>query len=102
MDKVTQVTQAIFNAIDEVNTSLPPDRQLTKSSETTLFGRGGSLDSLGLVNFVVTTEKHLEEALHTPVSLADEKAMSQRNSPFRTVGSLVAYVCTLMEEAAHA
>jgi acyl carrier protein len=52
---------------------------------TKLFGEGGLLDSMGLVSLVI------EEQLKVNVRLADEKALSQRHSPYRSVGTLVAY-----------
>lgn len=60
-------------------------------STTALFGRDGCLDSLGLVSLVVGLEQALQDELNLNVSLADEKALSQRQSPYRTVGSLAAY-----------
>ncbi len=60
-------------------------------STTALFGRDGCLDSLGLVSLVVGVEQALQDELNVTVSLADEKALSQRHSPYRTVGSLVDY-----------
>src|SRR5262249_58030703 len=87
-----RVLEAVYRAIDEVNLQLPADRRLKKSSETALFGRAGSLDSLGLVNLIVAVEQAVEDELGASVTLADEKAMSQNASPFRTVGSLAAYV----------
>lgn len=90
------ILDLIYAAIDEINPTLPPDRQIAKSPETQLFGRGSALDSLGLVNLVVATEARLMEAGAT-VSLADERAMSQRQSPFRSVATLRDYVATLLE-----
>ena len=93
--------QAIFYAIDEINEQLPEKKQiLTKSVDTVLFGESGKLDSLGLVSLIVATEQRLEELFEVYLTLADEKAMSQKNSPFRTVGTLAEYISKLMEEKA--
>lgn len=83
---------AIYSAIDEINEQLPKGRQLEKTAEAKLFDKEGVLDSLGLVNLIVATEQQLEEQLGVSVTLADERAISQRNSPFRTVGTLVEYI----------
>jgi len=101
MEVQNQVTVAVYAAIDELNSQFPKPK-VEKSAETILFGKGGSLDSLGLINLIVIAEKHLEEALRTCITLADERAMSQRNSPFRSVGTLISYVCTIVKEPAHA
>ena len=63
---------------------------------TALFGREGCLDSLGLVSLVVGVEQALQDELNVAVSLADEKALSQRQSPYRTVGSLAAYAASAL------
>lgn len=59
-----------------------------------LLGRGAVIDSLGLVALIVEVEQRLEERHGFVVTLADERAMSQRHSPFRTVGTLTDYVWT--------
>jgi D-alanine--poly(phosphoribitol) ligase subunit 2 len=63
---------------------------------TPLFGREGILDSLGLVSLVVGVEQAIEDQLSVSISLADEKAMSQKNSPYRTIGSLAEYASRLV------
>lgn len=65
-------------------------------SETPLFGQDGILDSLALVSLVVSMEQAIEDRFGVSVSLADEKAMSQKNSPYRTIGSLADYASRLI------
>jgi acyl carrier protein len=60
-------------------------------SETPLFGQEGILDSVGLVTLIVAVEQAIEDTFGVSVSLADEKAMSQRHSPYRTIGTLAEY-----------
>jgi acyl carrier protein len=66
------------------------------NSGTRLFGRDGALDSLGLVTLIVAVEQALEDQYGVSVSLADEKAMSQKHSPYRTIGSLAEYASRLI------
>ena len=61
-------------------------KEIDKNTE--IFGTKGALDSLGLVEFLVSLEQKIETAYDTSLTIADEKAMSQKNSPFRTVNSL--------------
>jgi acyl carrier protein len=68
--------------------------------DTRLIGREGVFDSMGLVTLIVDVEQRLEEEYDIVVVLADERAMSQKHSPFRSVGSLAAYICQLVEEEA--
>ncbi|MCS6841401.1 MAG: hypothetical protein NZ699_04740 [Roseiflexus sp.] len=65
---------------------------------TYLIGRRALLDSLGLVTLIVDLEQKIEEAFGVALTLANERAMSQKNSPFLTVGSLADYICALIDE----
>jgi len=67
--------------------------------ETPLFGRDGMLDSMGLVALVVALEQAIEDEYGLTVSLADERALSERRSPFRTIGALAEYASRLIEGA---
>lgn len=67
--------------------------------ETRLFGGGGVLDSLGLVSVVVELEQKLSDLQGRDVSLMNDRAVSQTNSPFRTVESLADYVWRELENA---
>ena len=93
-----KIIQVIFDAADELNAQNPEKQALRKSIDTVLFGEAGTLDSLGLVNLIVTTEQKIEEEFGILVSLADERAMSQKHSPFRTIGSLGDYIAILIKE----
>ncbi len=96
---LAEVQSAVASAIDELNQSRPADRQIGKSDETVLYGAGSVMDSLGLVNLIVSIESAVGERFGVAITLADEKAMSLRNSPFRSVGTLGAYVHQLVNEA---
>ncbi len=93
-----RIIQTIFNAVDDINQLLIEEQQLEKSIGTVLFGKSGELDSQGLVNLIVAIEQKIEEEFEVPITLADEKAMSQKNSPFRTIGTLADYISLLLEE----
>jgi len=95
-----RIIKVIYTAIKEENVMLPPERQLTPSTETILYGREGKLDSLGLVNLIVSTEQKIEEDFGVSITLADEKAMAERTSPFRTVQTLADYIARLLGETA--
>ncbi|MGH3117315.1 MAG: acyl carrier protein [Gaiellales bacterium] len=67
--------------------------------DTALLGRDGVLDSMGLVALVVAVEQVIEDEYGVSVSLADERALSERKSPFKTVGTLAEYAGRLVEGA---
>ncbi len=96
MDLKQKVLKIVFDAIDDFNSSFPAEKKLEKSVDLHLFGVQGGLDSLGFVNLIVAIEQKIEEEFRVSVSLADSKALSQQNSPFRTVGLLVEYICLLL------
>ena len=61
-----------------------------------VFGPGGTLDSLGLVNFLADLEYRVAEEFGRDVVLASEQAMSRSRSPFRDVSALSEYVLELL------
>jgi len=101
MSNRESIIRLIYEAIDEFNLQHPPEERLEKSAESVLFGPSGRLDSLGLVDLILATEQKITEDLDVAVTLADEKAMSQKTSPFRTVGSLADYIGLLLGEVGH-
>jgi acyl carrier protein len=94
------VRHVIYAAIDEHNEAVEAPARLAKSEDTVLFGRGGSLDSVGLVSLIVGVEQGIEERFGVCMTLADERAMSQKSSPFRSVRALTEYVHACLEESA--
>lgn len=95
------LTDIIYPSIDEMNDSLGEDEtRIAKAEDATIFGSGAALDSIGLVNFIVIVEERIDEQTGQSLVLANEKAMSQKSSPFRTVQSLAAYIETLLEDDA--
>ncbi len=89
------IESVILASIAIVNQSRLPGEQLGISPDAAIFGHGSPLDSLGLVSLLIEIEDQL--ALRgCPISLSDERAVSQKRSPFRDVPSLVTYVETLL------
>ena len=85
-----QALQVVYDAIDILNRQLPQSRRLTKSPDTIIVGPSGTLDSLGIVNFVLAVEERAGEVAGAPVRLLDEGAMLDDSGPFRSVRTLVA------------
>lgn len=61
-------------------------------SSTKLFNGREGLDSLGLVTLLINIEQKIESEYGTSLTIADEKAMSEKNSPFKTIGSLIIFL----------
>jgi acyl carrier protein len=97
-DDIEKLTRgAVEDALEEQDLEVPADL----GTETKLFGRNAPLDSLGLVSLVMEIEERLEEEHSLSVVLADERAMSRRASPFRTLGSLVDYIEECLRSGQH-
>jgi len=69
----------------------------TPNPDTALYGLKSNIDSIGLVSIIVATEQKIEEEFGVAITLADEKAMSQNNSPFLSIGSLSDYIGNLLK-----
>jgi len=92
-----EIQKIIFSAIEMTNNAREDDKQIPVSEDTELYGTGGQLDSMGLVAFLVDIEESFMDN-EIEISLSDERAMSQSNSPFRNVQSLTDYIATLIKE----
>lgn len=96
--KIENIEKIVFSTIDALNQELNKEDRLKKSLETRLFGGNSNLDSLGLINLIVAVEQNIEDEFDVTITLADERAMSQETSPFRTVGTLTDYIEMLLGE----
>ena len=79
-----------------VQSGLPPLQSVT--GETVLVGKDAVLDSLGVVSLIVEVEQRVEAGHSVSVTLANDKAMSARNSPFRTVDVLTDHLLAMIAE----
>jgi acyl carrier protein len=91
------IREVVLSAMRNVNEARDEASQLVVSAEAPIFGPESSLDSLGLVGLLLDIEEGLQ-AIGCEVVLSDERAVSQKRSPFRSVQSLVSYVGTLARE----
>jgi acyl carrier protein len=94
----TALQHLVFAVIDELNEVEFADKPVAKAIDTPLFGSSGQLDSLDLVTLVLAIEDRTADELGRRLSLANDRAMSQERSPFRTIGTLVDYMATLLDE----
>ncbi len=83
--------------VQSYNENLDEPVDLSAGAESVLFGEGGVLASVDFVTLVLDIEEAVEDATGQSITLADERAMSQKHSPFRTVGTLADYITSLLE-----
>jgi acyl carrier protein len=93
-----KIRQMLFEVLDELNRLRPEAEHLKKDPGTPLAGDSGKLDSAALINLIVLTEQKTAQELGRPILLTDDRAMSQINEVFRTVGSLADYIHMLLNE----
>ena len=61
------------------------------NENTVLFGSESVLDSMGLVNVIIDIESRFLDKGYE-ISLTSEKAMSRKQSPFRTISTLAEFI----------
>ncbi len=91
------IEQIILNALTNLADELESEDLRNPNKDTKIYGIDGNLDSLALVSLIADLESELSEKLNINIVLADEKAMSMRNSPFRDVTTLTQYIYDLTQ-----
>jgi acyl carrier protein len=92
MEDASGARQIVFDVIDQMNHEFPEQEGLNKSPSTVLFGPGGGLDSLGLVDLVMRIQEAILDEYDVAVAVANEQVLSSEASPLRTVESLIQHV----------
>jgi len=93
-----KIEKIIVQTLQDLIESLSIKEVDKLNRETVLFGDRGILDSMGLVSLITDLEEKFEQESNVSLILADERAMSQKRSPFRTVSSLSEYIFRLIKE----
>ena len=88
------ISTLIIDALKETESEVFSNADL----DTEIFGGKGTLDSLGLVTFLINLEQKIEDEFGKNITIADEKAMSAKNSPFRTVTTLELFLTNKLNE----
>lgn len=92
-----KIETIIITVLQELGEELENESLENPTAQTRLFGGRGVLDSLALVSFITDLEDAIDEELGQSVVLADERAMSQKTSPFRSVETLRDYIAGLLD-----
>ena len=87
-----KIVKILIDVAVDLNEQLSDKIEVSKGEEAALFGNNGVLDSLSLVNMIVQVENEIEDNFDVPIVLAEEKAMSDENGPFSTIGNLADYI----------
>ena len=96
--EMIKIEHLVCRSLHELMNGLDKEINEPIGIETKLFGPKGVLKSIELVALIVDLEEKIAEEYGHFLILADERAMSQKKSPFRSVSSLAQYICMLMDE----
>jgi acyl carrier protein len=98
MSNHERIVQAVYSAVDELNKQLPKGVHVDKSLDAVLYGKTGKLESIDVVSFIMEVEDQIKAEFGVSLTIADDRAMSQQNSPFLTLGTLTEYLDQLLNE----
>lgn len=94
----SKITEIVLNSIHTLGEIEDKQEFLNPDENMRLFGGSGIMDSLNIVMLIAEIEDQIFEELDVSITLADDRAMSQKTSPFRSVKTLVKYINTLISE----
>jgi acyl carrier protein len=83
------IDQIIIEVLLEYLRTQGMDHQV--NTETMIFGENGILDSMGIVNLIVDLEACFSDK-GVELDLTSEKALSLRNSPYRSVSTISEFI----------
>lgn len=88
MPDATAIESLIVNSVRQLADDFGIAGLDTADASSPLYGGEGPLDSMALVNLIADLEEAVADQYGRQIALADEKAMSARHSPYRSVASL--------------
>lgn len=92
-----RVIDIVLDGVNVINHNLDNRLPVNLLEQCPLYGSVNGIDSMSLVALIGIVEDSLENQLDVSIIIANEKAMSRKNSPFLTVGTLVDYICDLIQ-----
>lgn len=89
------IEEIIYPVLDELKEE--EELEFENSKDLVLYGEGDTiLDSLSLVDFLVEIQDRISEVTGKDIVLATPRALSNANSPFKTVNTLAEYINELL------
>ena len=83
-----RIENIIIESLKEYNQEKESTKLHNPTSKTRLYGEESIFDSMGLVYLITDIEEKISDEFSKNIVLADEKAMSQKTSPFKDEESL--------------
>ena len=98
MDQKTEIIDIIYSAMDNIKDMVSDSSNFKKDPQTILYGQDSALDSMAMVGLIIAVEDKINQKFGNTIVLANEKAVSMKNSPFKSVESLAEYAAKLLQE----
>lgn len=95
---IDMVIMRLTDIISELSKQKQVEMPAVLDESTRLIGKKAVLDSLGLVNLIISVEQEINDTKGFSITIADDRAMAMEKSPFRSVGTLADYICLLIRE----
>ncbi len=92
MIKKSEVVEIIYQVIDTHNSTNSLENALVKDINTYIAGINGSLDSLGMITFLVEVESKINQAFGTEIKIFDEELLILNNGEYESVETLSNYI----------
>ena len=89
------IRRIVEDSLAELNEQRSKDLQLSFEENCVLYGKGGKLDSLGLVQFIVALEQRCESQFGSRPNLAALSEHSEKGSPFSNINDLCIYLTAM-------
>tara|TARA_B110000879_G_C11176007_1_gene515968 strand:+ start:1211 stop:1534 length:324 start_codon:yes stop_codon:yes gene_type:complete len=96
--KMKNILDTVLDSLKDLGSENGNVNLINANAKTKLFGENGNLDSMGLVIFISDLEELIDEEFGKNLTLADDRAMSQKTSPFRNVETLCKHIEILLSE----
>lgn len=88
----------ILDALHTINEDLQCETLRTINEQTPLFE---ILDSLGTLDLILELESLLQNELGRYIAVANEQSMNCKETPFKTIVTLEAYLAQRIEHESH-
>jgi len=98
MPDSTEIESLVIESVRLLAKDFEIDGLTETKADSLLYGEGGPLDSMALVNLIADVEDAVAEKYNATITLADERALSAKRSPFRSVADLSEAIMERMPE----
>lgn len=86
MDAIHRIVVEELRLVEDVRSIMPSEQE---TLNTPLLGKYSQLDSVKLIMLIFAIEHRVQDELGVSIQISSERAVSQSQSPFRNIRSLV-------------